>query len=173
MRTWANVARLTKVISQGKGFAAKPAADLPFLLSEGIQVFFVPPQIDMPRQAYVQSTRELDGIEHEIIFEGLQDFETNMNLVGSYCLVCIDDIDKDMLDSSSALLEGFFVYDKAIGYLGSVASIEGNELQSLLVVQRAVEDRPLLIPFVDEFIDDIDWNEAQIHVSIPVGLLEL
>ena len=56
--------------------------------------------------------------------------------------------------------------------IGTVARIDHGPAHETLVVRRPGE-RPALIPFVDEMIDDIDLDADTIVVDLPPGLLEL
>ena len=51
MRAWTDVAVLARTKNLQGGFVAQSAAGLPFLLSEGLEVAFVPPVSDAPRAA--------------------------------------------------------------------------------------------------------------------------
>ena len=61
-RRWADVAEL--IATQGlKGrLVARSVRGLPFLLSEGSAVFFVPPTLDGPRCARVRSVQHLGAM---------------------------------------------------------------------------------------------------------------
>lgn len=56
--------------------------------------------------------------------------------------------------------------------IGTVARIDHGPAHETLVVRRSGE-RPALIPFVAEMIDDIDLDADTIVVDLPPGLLEL
>jgi len=172
MRNWANVAKLTKVTSQGVGFVAQSAAGLPFLLLEGMEVYFVPPQIDMPTHGVITLCRMIDDYSAEIRFEGLASKEQNMSLVGSGCVVATDGIAPDVFEQPSALLCGFSVCDATYGAIGTVSEVNGTDEQYHLVVSGE-DGHQTLIPFVDEFIDSLDCKSETIHTTISQGIWEL
>ena len=58
-------------------------------------------------------------------------------------------------------------------FWGRFCVCEDNPGQSLLVVDRADGQSPLLIPLVDEFLVGIDEERERIDVDAPAGLLSL
>lgn len=174
MHAWADVAVLAKARNTKGGFVAHSVANLPFLLSEGLDVAFVPPQTNMPRSARV-SRVSLTGERTAIVeFEGIDDPETARGLVGSHCLVRRSDVGLWEGDDDAASWEGWSVVDVAHGELGRISGVIDNGAQSLLEVSRTDGDEhPLLIPLVDEFIDDVDASAKCVTVAIPDGLLDL
>lgn len=70
-------------------------------------------------------------------------------------------------------LIGFVVTDTDNGdRLGTVTDFNDNTINVLLVVDRG-DGRQLLIPFVDEYITDIDPESRHIGVSLPDGFLDM
>lgn len=67
---------------------------------------------------------------------------------------------------------GFQVYGVASKLIGTVESFSTNGSQDLLVV-RSADDRTVEIPFVQDFVTDIDYEKKQIHMDLPEGLLEI
>ena len=70
-------------------------------------------------------------------------------------------------------MSGWEVHDTQAGLLGTLLRVEDNPGQSLLVVDRADGQSPLLIPLVDEFLVGIDEERERIDVDVPAGLLSL
>ena len=70
-------------------------------------------------------------------------------------------------------VSGWEVHDAQAGLLGTLLRVEDNPGQSLLVVDRADGQSPLLIPLVDEFLVGIDEERERIDVDVPAGLLSL
>ena len=58
MNAWVDVAVLTGTKTLDGRLVVRSAPSLPFLLSEGQKVFFVPPVIDVPRTATVDEITE-------------------------------------------------------------------------------------------------------------------
>lgn len=149
----------------------RATAGLPFLLEEGDEVAFVPPQTDVPRTAVVSSVAPIDDYSAEVLFEGVGAQEAAV-LVGSHCLILRDSIDPEVFEQVSAMWEGWTVIDEKIGMIGEVVGIVDNPGQSLIEVRRE-DGATVLIPAVDDIILDVNTADAIIGVSLPTGLLEL
>lgn len=68
-------------------------------------------------------------------------------------------------------LINFTVVDEQFGQLGFISNYMETPGQTLLYM--LLNGREVLIPFVDEIITDIDWDNQTIHTSMPDGLLDL
>lgn len=193
MHTWANVAKLTETKARSGGLVARCAAGLPFLLSEGIEVAFVPPVLDAPRRGRVTAVRPLGEGEAAVTFDSVGSIDVAEQLVGCCCLVRRDELsaeDRRALEEAELDLAGFQVWDAKAGFIGTVLCVVDNPAQSLLSVSRAAApDAPseaaaaadgahhvspeVLIPFVDELVTCIDVEAGRIDVNVPHGLLDL
>lgn len=172
-RRWADVAEL--VATQGlKGrLVARSVRDLPFLLEEGMPVHFVPPTLDAPRQARVVSVQHLGGYDYLVEFDAVSNRDAAESLAGSHCLVDREFLPPDFEELLRGVqgAVGFSVHDEAIGLVGQVVGVREMPMQDLLVVAREGEE--VLIPFVDEFVLDIDEDARIVRMSLPAGLVEL
>jgi 16S rRNA processing protein RimM len=67
---------------------------------------------------------------------------------------------------------GFELVDPAGAGLGEISGFSSNGPQDLLEVSRP--GRPVaLVPFVDAFLIDIDFDKKQVRMDLPPGLLNL
>jgi 16S rRNA processing protein RimM len=66
---------------------------------------------------------------------------------------------------------GFKVIDSVQGPIGTITGVNDASSQILLEVEH--NDRQILIPLVDELIQQLDKQQKQIYLSIPEGLLNL
>lgn len=187
MRTWADVAVLAKTRSLQGGFVAQSAAGLPFLLSEGQEVAFVPPVLDAPRRAHVTSAASLDDHSFAVTFDAVEGIDVAEALVGCHCLVRRAELPAGVFDVRPDAWEGWRVFDASTGFVGEVLGMVELPGQTLLEVapgakSAAAEEsgaasgapaRTILIPLVDEFIVSVDEDECRIDVDVPSGLLEL
>lgn len=172
MRDWMDVAVLAKTRNLKGRLVVQGTASLPFLLQEGIEVAFVPPQTDLPRRSTVLSVRMLDDYSAEVEFDGV-DGDSARGLVGCHCLIKRCDVDESAFEDEPAMWEGWQVFDDDAGLLGEVSGIIDNPGQALLEVSRADGGGDLLVPVVDEIVLDIDVDGRAIHVMLPNGLLDL
>ena len=69
MSAWVDVAVLTGTKTLDGRLVVQSAPGLPFLLSEGVLVHFVPPQLDIPRNAVVEDIQEGAGGDYIVRFE--------------------------------------------------------------------------------------------------------
>ena len=66
---------------------------------------------------------------------------------------------------------GFEVIDSLQGQIGTITGVNDRSSQVLLEVEYNY--RQILIPLVDELIQQLDKQKKQIYLSIPEGLLDL
>lgn len=177
MRRWIDVAVLTKTKNLDGSFVAYSAAGLPFLLVEGMEVAFVPPQTDLPRTSIVKTIASKDDTAAIVAFDGINDLATAKRLVGCHCLIERALIDPAIFMEEPRMWAGWSVVDEQWGCLGEVANVVENPGQALIQVKREGESETdsaeLLIPFVDEIVVYIDVDSSTINVHVPKGLLDL
>ena len=181
MRTWVDVAELTNTKTLNGGLVARSASGLPFLLSEGMEVAFVPPVLDAPRRARVEGVQPAGNDSYVVQFSGISHIDTASLLVGSHCLVRRADVPKDDLRAYAPLWDGWSVRDIRAGHVGKVEGVEDRAVQPLLLVRVPAEDgegdvregRQVLIPLVEEFLVDVNEEALCITVDVPAGLLDL
>lgn len=182
MHAWVNIAELTKTKTLSGGLVARSTAGLPFLLCEGLEVAFVPPQLDVARRARVVSVKPNGSDSYLVTFDAINGIDDAEKIAGCFCLARRADLPEDALLYEQGALEGFEVVDEKFGFLGVVDHLIDNPAQSLLSIIRVSEDNPeeldesageLLIPLVDEFLSGWDEEEGVIYVDVPEGLLDL
>lgn len=69
-------------------------------------------------------------------------------------------------------LLGFTVSDEVLGEVGTVSAFSSNEAQDLLVVENK-DKETFDIPFVEDFIVELNYDEKRILMSLPEGLLDI
>ena len=67
---------------------------------------------------------------------------------------------------------GFHVFDKEMGDIGIVRDYDDQTENWLLKVENE-QGRQLLLPFHDDFITHIDFENGLVEMQLPEGLLEL
>ncbi len=178
------------------------AAGLPFLLSEGLEVAFVPPALDAPRRACVESVQMRDDRTAFVTFAGICSIDVAERLAGCSCLARRADLPEGELEAQEVDWTGWEVHDASAGLIGSVSCILEMPGQMLLEVaaapgffearhadlqqadsfecsvqadsgKHADEPRMILIPLVDEFVVSVDEDDRRIDVDVPSGLLDL
>ena len=173
MRTWKDVATLVKPKNASGRFVARAAAGLPFLLEEGVEVAFVPPQTDLPRHGNVVYASELSDGSFVVGFDTVTDEKTAHGLAGVHCLMRIEDIQGLMDPDDPVSWNGWQVVYADGTCIGEVTGLLDNPGQMLLEVQRPGDVPPAYIPVVDEFIVNVDEQQRAVTVQLPPGLLTL
>jgi len=172
MRTWKDVATLIKPKNAGR-FVARGAAGLPFLLEEGVDVAFVPPQTDLPRIGTVNYCRELPDGSYLVGFDTVPDDKTAHGLAGVHCLMRRDEV-ADLMDPEDPLSwSGWQIVRENGDPIGEVTGVVDNPGQQLLEVQRPGDVPLAYVPVVDEFIVALDESSRTVTVNVPEGLLTL
>lgn len=66
---------------------------------------------------------------------------------------------------------GFKIFDHN-KLVGEIKSFSSNSMQDLLIVHDA-ENFVIEIPFVDELVEDIDYDKKEVYMNLPEGLLDI
>lgn len=66
-------------------------------------------------------------------------------------------------------VEGFQVVTQAQGAVGTVTGFSSNTVQDLLVVKT--KDGEFEIPFVEAYVESIDYDAKVLNLDLPLGLL--
>lgn len=175
-----NVARVVGKIGKEGEVKVDTIDGLPFLLHQGMRVHFTPPRLTGIRSAVVQSVREV-GDSWGVRLQGVDTVEQAFELQGRLCLVSTEDIEELADWDDPMLLVGLPVRDLRLGSLGEVTDVLVTSQQITLVVGTEQKPDRYLIPFVDEFIIEMEEDEesgesddqGQIVVEIPDSLASL
>lgn len=172
MRTWIDVAVLAKTKNSKGRFVVRSTAGLPFLLEEGDEVAFVPPQTDAPRNARILDVRFIDEDSADVAFEGIETLDLAQKLAGCHCLILRELVDESVFRDSPATWEGWKVLDDDLGEVGCVAGFVDKPLQPLLELKRP-DGAIALVPVADEIVYEVDVSKSLVRTRLPIGLLEL
>ena len=78
-------------------------------------------------------------------------------------------ISKDGEQPFLAELLDFEVSDKTSGPLGKVIHFSSNGMQDLLVLDRVINQQNIEIPFIKEFVINVDYVTKKILTDLPEG----
>ena len=137
-RRWADVAELVAMQGLKGRLTVRPVRGLPFLLSEGLRVHFVPPTIDGPREAKVKEATHAGGHDWLVAFSGVKNLDVAEKLVGSHVIVERADLPEGFEEGASYATErivGFEVEDETKGYVGEIVEVREMPTQYLIVVE--------------------------------------
>lgn len=130
-----------------------------FLDFEGIQVPF-----------FIQSVRSPIESEWFVIFEEYNNKTKAEKLLGRAVYVHQDNQIENVDEFSLDALIGYEVIDKNQGRIGMLSHIQKGA-QDLMIIDNNGEE--ILIPFVEDFLVEIDPDKKQIIVETPDGLLDM
>lgn len=148
------------------------------MLSEGTDVHIVPPSLDAPRLAAVESASvQADG-SAVVKLAGVDDAQAADALVGRHCLVAREHADGLLPDASCAAegagVQGWAFEDAVSGLRGTVVRADEMPGQTLLaVVLEGDGGRERLVPFVDEFVESADEEGRMLRLRLPAGIFDI
>lgn len=141
-------------------------------LSDLNNIFLLPPNENALKTWEVEVCRpHKDGLILKV--KGVSDRNTSetMRKSGVY-------IPDELLEAEEG--EGIFlkqilnfeVVDRAGVPLGKITGFSSNGVQDLLHLQRAGKPEAL-VPFIDQFLVNIDFDKSQVKMDLPRGLIDL
>jgi len=163
------VGRVVRLHGLKGDIVVRPAGDVPFPLSEGTGVWFVPPPMEGPRQGTVQQVRTTS--KGQIVHvAGFDSSEAARSLVGKTVSVRWSDAPEGWDDEEPDLL-GVLVVDDERGELGTIADVIVTGANDVWVV-RGDRYGEVLIPVIDDVVIDLDDTTDTIRVRLLPGLIE-
>lgn len=120
---------------------------------------------------FIESGSELkDGLA--VTLKGLASEEAAKQWVGCKIYGSVTDLAPyPPFDFHPLALIGYEAVDKLAGALGPMIALEDNPAHTFLVVLHS--GKPVLIPFVPAFIQQINHALRRVHLQLPDGLLEV
>lgn len=181
MSAWANVATIGKAKNLKGGLLVYAREGLPFLLKEGMEATFVPPELHVPRTARVTSIAPQPQGAYLVFFDTIDSIDFAEQLQDHSCLVLKSDLPEE-LDRGLLGLVGFTLLDPKATTIGRIVALEENPAHPLLVVDissfspNSAPDQDAIlvrIPLVDDFVVSVDEAAEAIVMNLPKGLLDL
>ncbi len=125
---------------------------------------------------YIDSLRRKGAMTLLLKFDGIDSAEQAADVCGNtvYAFLKDDIVDVELEDGQFYLsdLIGFNVCDTDGGVIGKITDID-DSTENMLFVLDNVDGKELLIPVVDDFIDDIRPEDKTVVMSLPPGLFDL
>ena len=164
-----NIARVRSTQGLNGEVVVVPIDDLPFLLSEGMEVFLTPPPLRGIRSATVESIRPLSK-GWGVVYSGVDSLEAAHQLVGKTCLVAQELLDAELLQQEDEDLGlGLVLSDTEHGVLGTVVDVLETKAGLIWVLDGDYGE--VLIPAVDEYV--VEETDEGFLLDLPKGLVEL
>ena len=66
---------------------------------------------------------------------------------------------------------GFSIIDKRLGEIGVIEGISSNTAQDLFQIKY--QNKEILIPIINEFIEKINKDSKTIYLNTPIGLIDI
>jgi 16S rRNA processing protein RimM len=147
-----------------------PAADLPFVLPVGLEVWFVPPPAAV-RTGRVENIRR--GPKGPLVkVSGVDDLTAANQLVGSQLLAKAVDLPAEWNEPVPDDDEdpvGLIVTDAVRGLLGEVIELIVTGANDVWVVDGPLGE--VLLPVIDDVVLQVDWEARTAAVRALDGLL--
>lgn len=90
----------------------------------------------------------------------------------SAILVTENDIVEDESEEiSQSELIGYAVYDAKYGFIGTISLF--NDIPGNPVFETTFDNKIIIIPFVDQIIDEINEDTKTVKISAPEGLIDI
>lgn len=130
--------------------------------------------LDEKKHHVLKLSPHKDGLR--VLLQGVVNRNESEALIGRQVYVS-----EDLLQSESgealflSEVEGFEVTDSKLGNIGIITGFAFNGAQDLLIVTKTNAEKTFEyeIPFVEAFVEKIDYEAEIIQMNLPEGLLEI
>ncbi|MDR3686860.1 MAG: ribosome maturation factor RimM [Coriobacteriia bacterium] len=163
------LARVVKSHGLKGEVAVEPAADLPFVLPIGLEVWFVPPPAGV-RTGLIENVRR--GPKGPLVkVSGVDDIGVAQKLVGADIMVRSDQLPEGWDEPVEAEDDpvGLTVTDAKRGDLGTIVEVIFTGANDVWVVEGPFGE--VLLPVIDDVVRKIDWDAGSVAVTLLEGLL--
>jgi len=163
------LARVVKSHGLKGEVAVEPAADLPFVLPIGLEVWFVPPPAGV-RTGRIENVRR--GPRGPLVkVSGIDDIGVAQKLVGADMMVRTDQLPAGWDDPIEVEDDpvGLIVTDAKRGELGAIVEVIFTGANDVWVVDGRFGE--VLLPVIDDVVRKIDWEARTVAVTLLEGLL--
>lgn len=119
----------------------------------------------------VKSIKQLHNGNYSILFDRMfEEKDVTAILQKEVYLDLKEQNKKEIIVEDFTLLIGMKIWN-ANQELGRVEDVYDLKPHPLLVLYR--EEKELLIPLVEEWILELNWEQKELHLSLPEGLLDI
>lgn len=180
---WRDIATIANKKGLDGGLVLNIGTDPSLRISEGMELFAVPPQTDAPRCLHVLEVHPASATSCTAFFEEVQDAHTAEKLIGCHCLAdaslfCTPVSGLQGEGGEADALIGWAVEDTLSGFRGTVVDAQDRFEQILLSVEGRFPSEESsgsakLIPLTDSITVEVCADERLLVLECPPGLLEL
>ena len=163
------IARVVKAHGLKGEVSVEPAADLPFVLPQDLEVWIVPPPAGV-RSGRVETVRR--GPKGPLVkISGIEGIGAAQGLVGAELLARACDLPAVWLEpvAEETDLVGYAISDEEHGPLGIVVEVIVTGANDVWVVDGVLGQ--VLLPVIDDVVLAIDHDARRVRVQLLDGLL--
>lgn len=167
------IAHITKSHGIKGEVVCTPAADLPFVVVEGLNVVILPPQLEFSRFQTVKSVKPF-GEGYLVSLSDITSIDHAQLVCPGSLLACPQDLPEEFFqaqeeDAERTSLIGMHVSDITRGDLGCIEEIIVSPAHDVWVVRGSTYGE-VLIPAVNEMVLGVNDNNV-IEVDLVEGLI--
>jgi 16S rRNA processing protein RimM len=169
MDTFVPLARVARTHGLKGEVAVAPVTDLPFVLPDGLQVWFVPPRAGVG-PGRVEGVR--NGPKGPLVkVSGVDDISAAERVVGAMMVTRAEDDPFADRGEEPFDVVGVMVIDEERGLLGTVEDVIVTGANDVWVVEG---DRygQVLLPVIDQVVLELDEDARTARVRVLPGLIE-
>lgn len=107
-------------------------------------------------------------IYNMVTFEGIDTIDVAIAYKGDYVYIDRDDLKIDGYINEDII--GFNVYNENL-LIGTLTDVVNNGAHDILVI-NSVNNARIMVPFVDEYVKDVDLDNKKIMIETITGLLD-
>lgn len=147
--------KLNQEYSEETLFTERPV----FLYIEGLPVPFFPEEIKTAGEYFAVKFKWIENSEEADKYKNLQVY-----IPENDCILN----DNQNLDFN---LIGYAVHDIKYGFVGNITNF--NDIPGNPVFETQLDNKTIIIPYVDDFIISINENTKTVEIQTPVGLIDI
>jgi 16S rRNA processing protein RimM len=118
-----------------------------------------------------------DQVDMLIKFEDVNDIESANKLANLNCFASDRQVDFNKYKTRSVVenndIVGFKIIDQNTGQVHTISQVRAYPSQTMIVIKDSGQKNEVLIPFVEQWLEDIDVIGKKIFMNLPNGLLTL
>jgi len=121
---------------------------------------------------FVEEVELVSGDQGIVKFEFIDNLDEAKNVAG--CSLYFNENQRFKTTGEAfdlIALVGYLAFDEKVGKLGKVSDFISHEMNPVFIIDYS--GRELLVPAVQDFIDQIDAQNQELHLNLPEGLISL
>jgi 16S rRNA processing protein RimM len=125
----------------------------------------------LPVPFFISSLRLTSDSSAIIAFDDIETTQQAEEFLGCNVFQLRKNIGKPKNGKETDSFQGFKVFDTNAGYIGQIDSV--MEFSHNILFRILNNNREVLIPAIEEYIQKVDPKKKELHITAPEGLLNL